>query len=129
MKTLERLSVTIALAVSLSGDAIVGTAASDGVAMSGFQTPPPESASKTEGATHEVVGTLSSAKGSRLTITTRTGRVVEVDATAAIQGHRSCLLIVGHPVCARGEFDRKGVLHADVILRAKDSSVNPPAKQ
>jgi hypothetical protein len=125
MKPCKPLWAAIVFAVLLAGGGVAYGAA----AALGFQDQSPQTASSTKGSTQEVVGTLRSVKGSDLTIQTQTGTVVKVDAKAAIQGHRSSVLIVGRAVSARGETDHKGVLHADTILRAKDSSGVGPASK
>lgn len=127
MKPFQLLCVAIVLVISSSGS--VRTVAYGGAAVTGFEAQSPGKAASTQGSPQEVVGTLRSVKGSELTIQMRTGGVVKVDATTAIQGHRCAVLIVGHAISARGAYDRKGVLHADTISRAKDSSAAGPASQ
>jgi hypothetical protein len=70
---------------------------------------------------HDLYGILQKVEGSRLTIETRSGKLVQVDATVAFEQGRTTLLRVGHAVDARGKYDGRGVLHADTILRWKDS--------
>jgi len=52
---------------------------------------------------------------------------VEVDATDAVRARLSTPLIGGRAVLVRGDYDSKGVLHAQAILRAKDSAALWPA--
>ena len=86
------------------------------------QTATPHTASAAKDSTHDVYGTLRKVEGSRFTIETRTGKTIQVDATVAIeQGRMINFPTVGHAVDARGTYDAKGVLHADTILRWKDS--------
>jgi hypothetical protein len=76
---------------------------------------------------HDVYGKLLRTQGSRFTIETRTGKTVHVDATTAIREDNINLVRVGHAVVARGTYDAQGVLHAETILRWKDSpSLWPP---
>jgi hypothetical protein len=75
----------------------------------------------------EIYGRIRSITGSRFTVQTRSGNVVEVDGTAALQAHRSVPLVVGHAVDVRGTYDAKGILQAYIILRAKDSLLTWPA--
>jgi uncharacterized protein DUF5666 len=74
---------------------------------------------------HEISGIVKSidAGGSQLTVETRSGRLVQVDASAAIQTNRVNIPPVGHAVKVQGTYDAKGVLQASLIQRAKDSSV------
>ncbi len=81
----------------------------------------------TVGATHEVTGTLVAMKGSRLTLRTRTGRVVRVDDSDARLHERSAVLVLGEPFYVRGTYDATGVLHAAAIVRAKRSQATWPA--
>jgi hypothetical protein len=78
-------------------------------------------------APHELYGKITAVKDSRLTIQPRTSHAVEVDATDAVRARLSTPLIVGRAVLVRGDYDSKGVLHAQAILRAKDSAALWPA--
>jgi hypothetical protein len=73
---------------------------------------------------HEVTGLIKSIdnNGTQLTIQTRTGRVIQVDATAAIEAHRANISVVGGAVKVQGAFDANGVLKASVIQREKDTA-------
>ena len=76
---------------------------------------------------NEIYGTIREIKGSKLTIETRTGKSVQMDATAAVQGHRCVPLVVGQAIDAVGTADKAGVFHAESIQHAKPSSaVWPP---
>jgi len=57
--------------------------------------------------------------GSTVTLKTRTGAVMAVNATEAQEGDLSVVLYVGEPVTASGSLDLSGVLHAAAIMRAK----------
>jgi len=61
------------------------------------------------------------------TLQTRTGTLVQVDAKPAIAADRSVTLIVGHAIDVKGTLDKAGVLHAETIQRAKDSTAIWPA--
>jgi hypothetical protein len=78
---------------------------------------------------HEIYGKILSVDGSRITIETRTRQVLKVDATDAVRTHMSVPLVVGHAIGAKGTSDAKSVLHAQLILRAKDSLDMWPADQ
>jgi hypothetical protein len=78
---------------------------------------------------HQISGIVKSIDvgGSQLTVQTRSGRLVQVDASPAIQTNRVNIPPVGHAVNVQGTYDAKGVLQASMIQRAKDSSVGWPA--
>jgi hypothetical protein len=76
---------------------------------------------------HEVYGTIRDIKSGRLTLETREKRLVEVDAAPAIKAVRSSVLNVGGTVIVQGQYDAKGVLHAETIQRAKASPAVWPA--
>jgi hypothetical protein len=73
------------------------------------------------GSEHEIFGSITTIDGSQFTLQTRTGSLVEVDASIAIQKELSANLLVGGAVEVRGTFDGNGVLRATVIQRTKDS--------
>jgi FlaG/FlaF family flagellin (archaellin) len=78
-------------------------------------------------ANHEVFGTIRSIKGLRLTVETRTGKLVQLDATPATQGHRVVPLAVTNAIDAVGTVDKSGVFHAETIQHAKPSpAIWPP---
>ena len=95
------------------------------------QAPAPEAAKKENaaerGATREIYGKIQSVKGTMATLQTRTGTLVQVDAKPAIAADRSVTLIVGHAIDVKGTLDKAGVLHAETIQRAKDSTAIWPA--
>jgi hypothetical protein len=78
-------------------------------------------------AVHEVYGKVLSTKETMITIQTRTGSTVKVDSAGALKADRSSPIVEGHAICARGTIDKKGVLHAESIQRAKDASAMWPA--
>jgi hypothetical protein len=75
----------------------------------------------------EVTGTLLSVSGSVLTVRTRAGRDVRVDASDAIRHERTGDLVKGKPFSASGKYDAAGTLHAVAIIRAKPSPASWPA--
>jgi hypothetical protein len=81
----------------------------------------------TIGAAHEVTGTLVAIKGSRLTLRTRTGRVVRIDDSDARRHERSAVLVLGESFYVGGTYDAACVLHAVAIVRAKRSQTTWPA--
>jgi hypothetical protein len=72
-------------------------------------------------ATHEISGTIRSMKGMRLTVETRTGSMVQVDAGPATEAHRCVALALDHAIDAIGTTDKAGVLHAETVQHAKPS--------
>jgi len=93
------------------------------------ETPKKESAAKSaeEKAPREIYGKIQSFKGTRITLQTRSGSIVQVDAKSAMEAQRSAPLVVGRAVAVKGTVDKAGVLHAEILQRAKDSSVLWPA--
>jgi hypothetical protein len=76
---------------------------------------------------NEVTGTLVKARGPEIVLRTRAGKLVRVNAAAALKNERSEDLIVGRPFDVRGTYDAAGVMHAAIIIRAKPSpSTWPP---
>ena len=75
---------------------------------------------------NEVSGTLVRTDGSLLTLRTRDGKLLRVDASVALKNERSQDLIVGRPFDVRGTYDAKGVMHAAAIVRVKPSSLTWP---
>ena len=71
---------------------------------------------------HDMFGSITAVHGSQFTLQTRTGTLVQVDASISIRKDLSANLTVGHAVEVRGTFDEHGVLRATVIERTKDSS-------
>ncbi len=73
------------------------------------------------GGAHEWYGTIATLSGARFTIATRSGTRT-VDASAAQAGDRVVPLYQGRPVDCVGTVDSAGVLHADTVAPAKDTS-------
>jgi hypothetical protein len=86
--------------------------------------PPPQTAGLSEPreAPHEVTGTLLEIKESTLSIKTRSGKTVMIDATKAAQEQRSAVLAIGKAFSVQGTYDANGKLLATIILRAKPSA-------
>jgi hypothetical protein len=80
--------------------------------------------------THVVTGTLRAVNGSKLSLQTRTGATVSIDAYQAIANHRVTLLTPGQSLTVLGSsFDATGALLATSISRAKPSSALWPPDQ
>jgi hypothetical protein len=93
----------------------------------GAQTParaPAQSAPPQTWIPHEVTGVVKSIdnNGTQFTIQTRTGQVIQIDATAAIEARRANISAVGGAVKVQGAFDANGVLKASAIQREKDTA-------
>ena len=69
---------------------------------------------------HRIFGTIIGINGSLLTIQARS-RVVQVDASNALQSQLSVVPVVARRVQVEGDYDAAGTLHANVILPAKGS--------
>jgi hypothetical protein len=72
---------------------------------------------------HELFGTITAVNGDMLTVATRTGALVNVDATEAVQTYQSIVLLVDEPVRMLGSYNAADVFRATVITRAKASSI------
>jgi hypothetical protein len=86
----------------------------------GLSEPPANAAS------HEITGTLLEIKGSALSIKTRAGNTVMIDATGAAQAGRSAVLGIGKAFSVQGTYDANGKLLATIIIRAKPSAGSWP---
>ena len=71
----------------------------------------------TPGSGHQIYGTVLESSDSRVTIETRTGKLVRVDVSAIRIGPGS--IRAGRRVQVMGDYDDKGVLHATMLYRAK----------
>jgi len=71
---------------------------------------------------HEIFGRIRTINDAMLTIETRTGGLVDVDATEAMQAYQSVVLSIGEAVRLLGTYDTSKVFQATVITRVKDSS-------
>jgi hypothetical protein len=68
-------------------------------------------------------GTITAVSGSTVTMKTRTGAMMTVDATKAQDDDLSVVLYGAEPITVHGSLDASGVLHATAILRAKPQSL------
>jgi len=71
---------------------------------------------------HELFGTITTVNGDMLTVATRKGALVNVDATEAVQTYQSIVLLVDEPVRMLGSYNATNIFQATVITRAKASS-------
>ena len=69
---------------------------------------------------HVVYGKLISIQASELTLQTRDGQQLMVDAAMARRQQTAALPVLGRAYQARGEYDPRGVLHAVSVSRVKD---------
>jgi hypothetical protein len=73
------------------------------------------------GPANRVSGTIVSVNGAALTVETRKGRSVSIDAADAQQARQSVALFPGQAITASGAYDAQGTLRARSIVRAKPS--------
>lgn len=114
---------------SLTSTAIFAMMLAAGINMAGAAQSDPqtttnhakEKAGEPKVVARDVFGVVRTIKGAQLTIQGRTGQLIQVDAATAMQAHLSVIPVVGHAVEVRGTMDSSGVVHAQTILRAKDS--------
>jgi len=71
---------------------------------------------------HQFTGIIGVMTGSAFTLRTRTGRLLEVDATAAVRNYHSVDLYPGESVSVRGRLTGPWGLSATLVLREKWSS-------
>jgi hypothetical protein len=79
----------------------------------------PDVMAASEGPPVEVHGTISSQQGHLLTIATRTGEQITVDASRALNSGEATVLVSGRPVSILGTVGPNQEIRADVILREK----------
>ena len=70
---------------------------------------------------HEIFGTVTTVNGTMIGLQTRKGTTVMVDNSGAFAHHRSSQVFVGQKLMVDGDYDKDGVLHATLTLRAKSS--------
>jgi hypothetical protein len=75
----------------------------------------------------QVSGTVQAIDGSVVTLLTRSGSTVRIDASPALVAQRVALLVIGGPVSVVGTLDGAGMLQASAISRAKASPSLWPA--
>lgn len=71
---------------------------------------------------HEIYGTIRAIDGSTITIQTRGGQMLKVDATVAIDKRNYAAPKIGRALMARGVYETGGVLRADYVFHAKSSA-------
>jgi hypothetical protein len=121
MKRIQRLMIVVGM-VSATWS-ICPVAAASGQAQPDSQTSTKNSAA---GSLHQAYGTIRKIEGSQLTIESRDGHMMQVDATDAIKSSRTIILSVGRTINLLGSYDTTGMLHAQSIQRAKSSSAGWP---
>jgi hypothetical protein len=107
--------------------AIFGLAPAAGANLAAVQSPVPPAPPVLPRDDHEIFGTIKAVAGSSLTLATRAGELVRVDAADAVRNHLSVVLLLGEPIIVSGGYDGAGVLHAKTVLHAKPSSEGWPA--
>jgi hypothetical protein len=76
---------------------------------------------------HEIFATIKTVARGNLTVATRTGKLLHIDAAKAIQAKQSVVLLVDEPVQVLGSYDDAGILRATSIAHAKPSPKGRPA--
>ena len=71
---------------------------------------------------HEIFGTITTINGDLITVETRNGALVDVDATEAVESYQSVVLLVDKTVRMLGSYNASNVFQATVITRAKASA-------
>lgn len=72
-------------------------------------------------APNTLTGTIRAIDGTTVTVQTRAGQTVRVDASEALARQQSTVLLVGRPIEVSGTYGANRVLHAQTIARAKPS--------
>jgi hypothetical protein len=111
------------LAIFGLGPATAAPQTTQAVQQSSLQTAEPAAQDFTQlpAKAHEIFGTISAVNGDMLTVITRTGALVDVDATEAVQAYQSVVLLVDESVRMLGSYNTSNVFQATVITRAKSS--------
>jgi hypothetical protein len=68
---------------------------------------------------------ITTVNGDVITVETRNGALVDVDATEAVESYQSVVLLVDEAVRMLGSYNASNVFQATVITRAK-ASLWPP---
>jgi hypothetical protein len=77
---------------------------------------------------HQITGTLLAINGSTLTIQTRTGKTMSIDASKAAKNKQFAILMLRKPYTVQGSsFNAVGTLQAISICRAKNSNALWPS--
>jgi hypothetical protein len=121
---MERLRIPAWVPALVLTGALVGGWGSPGFAWG--QTAPSGKVASPGAAQHLVCGIVYKINGAKFSLETRNGRIVQVDASAAIHAERSAILYEGVAVSAEGTLDKKGVLQAENINRIKSARVMWP---
>jgi hypothetical protein len=78
---------------------------------------------------HEIYGLVESTSGNEIGLKLRNGAHITVDAQKAIHDDNASPRIVGEAIGVDGSYDSRGVFHAEVVFRAKQSSALWPSDQ
>lgn len=70
---------------------------------------------------HVLSGIAHKINGTKFALETRDGKMVQVDASAAIKAERSVTLYEGLAVSAEGKLDKSGALQAESVIRIKSA--------
>jgi hypothetical protein len=72
-------------------------------------------------ADHEVYGRVTKIDGPIFDLRTRTGKILHVDGSDAINKHRSVAIVPGEPVGVDGTYSGPDTIRARLVFRAKNS--------
>jgi hypothetical protein len=72
-------------------------------------------------AQHLICGIVHKVSGAKFALETRTGKVVQVDASAAVKAGRTAILSEGLAISAEGNLDKSGALQAETVVRIKSA--------
>jgi hypothetical protein len=122
---MEKIRLCVLVMAMISGGTSFVMAQAPGTGEAAKKNGPTKSAE--QGPTREIYGKIQSIKGTMFTLQTRSGALIQVDAKPAVTAQRSVNLLVGHAIAVKGTVDKAGVLHAELVQKAKDSPAIWPA--
>jgi len=71
-------------------------------------------------AADQLLGKISNIANTQLIVETSDGSFIKIDASTAINNHRTVVLYAGEQINAQGDFDvDRSLFHANLILRVK----------
>ena len=73
------------------------------------------------GAQHLVCGIVHKVNGAKFALETRDGKMVQVNASAAVKAERSATVYEGLAVSVEGKLDKSGALQAETVIRIKNA--------
>lgn len=104
--------------------ALVGLTGARGAAWG--QAAPAGKAASAAAVQHLICGVVHKLDGAKFALETRSGKTVQVDASAAVRAERSVTLYEGIAISASGTLDKGGALHAEMVNRIKSARATWP---